>query len=161
RAIGLGISIGRAYGSTEHPSISGAGVELPQDRRKSTDGQPMAGVEVRIVGEDGVDLPPGRPGEIWSRGPDLCAGYTNPSLTETAFDDDGWYHTGDIGVLDDGWLTITDRLSDIIIRGGENISAAEVEGLLMSLPGVLEVAVVSAPDDRLGEHAAAIFAVAK
>ena len=69
---------------------------------------------------------------------------------------DGWYHTGDVAVMDsDGYISITDRISDVIIRGGENISAAEVEEVLMALPGVAEVAVVAAPDPRLGEHAAA------
>jgi acyl-CoA synthetase (AMP-forming)/AMP-acid ligase II len=161
RAIGLGISIVRAYGSTEHPSISGATHDLPQAKRKATDGLPMAGVEVRIVDESGRDVPRGTAGEIWSRGPELCAGYTDPELTARAFDEAGWYHTGDIGFLDDdGWLTITDRLSDIIIRGGENVSAMEVETLLIGLPDVLEVAVVAAPDERLGEHAAAFFTVA-
>ena len=73
------------------------------------------------------------------------------------FDDEGWYRTGDVGVLDDdGYLTITDRVSDIIIRGGENISAQEVEEQLIRLPSVAEVAVVAEPDDRLGERAAAI-----
>jgi len=73
-------------------------------------------------------------------------------------DADGWYRTGDIGILDaEGWLTITDRKSDIIIRGGENISAAEVEELLMTLPGVTEVAVVAAPDERMGEIGRAWF----
>lgn len=97
-------------------------------------------------------------GEILSRGPDLCLGYTDQGLTERAFDDEGWYRTGDVGVLDeDGYLTITDRKSDIIIRGGENISAAEVEELLLGMPAVAEAAVVAAPDARLGEHAAAVL----
>jgi acyl-CoA synthetase (AMP-forming)/AMP-acid ligase II len=74
-------------------------------------------------------------------------------LTKEAIDDDGWYATGDIGHLDDdGWLTITDRKKDIIVRGGEKVSAAEVEQLLYRMPGVAEVAVVAAPDARLGEH---------
>jgi acyl-CoA synthetase (AMP-forming)/AMP-acid ligase II len=85
-------------------------------------------------------------------------GYTDPKLTATVFDDDGWYRTGDVGVLDDdGYLTITDRVSDIIIRGGENISAQEVEELLMGLEPVAEVAVVAEPDARLGERAAAMI----
>ena len=76
------------------------------------------------------------------------------------FDEDGWYRTGDVGVLDaDGYLTITDRISDIIIRGGENISAAEIEELLMGMDQVAEVCVVAEPDERLGEHAAAVVRV--
>src|SRR3954468_18619726 len=95
---------------------------------------------------------------ILSRSPVCCVGYTDPALTSAAFDQDGWYHTGDIGVLDgDGYLTITDRLSDVIIRGGENISAQEVEELLLHLDAVAEVAVVAAPDERFGEHAAAVL----
>ena len=86
-----------------------------------------------------------------SRGPDCCVGYTDPTLTAAAFDADGWYRTGDVGVLDeDGYLTITDRISDIIIRGGENISAQEIEELMLGMDGVAEVAVVAEPDARLG-----------
>ena len=78
-------------------------------------------------------------------------------LTAAAFDANGWYRTGDVGVLDaDGYLTITDRISDIIIRGGENISAQEIEELLAGMDAVAEVAVVAEPDARLGEHAAAV-----
>jgi acyl-CoA synthetase (AMP-forming)/AMP-acid ligase II len=97
-------------------------------------------------------------GEISSRGPDLFLGYTDAALTASVFDDDGWYRTGDVGALDDdGYLTITDRLSDIIIRGGENISAVEVEEVLLGLDPIAEVSVVAVPDDRLGERAAAVF----
>jgi acyl-CoA synthetase (AMP-forming)/AMP-acid ligase II len=157
RAASHGIQIIRAYGSTEHPSTTGCRYEDPADRRHRTDGRALRGVELRLVDADGADVPSGRPGEILSRGPDLCLGYTDPALTAEAFDADGWYHTGDIGVLDaDGYLTITDRVKDIIIRGGENISAAEVEQALQTLPGVAEVAVVAAPDARLGEQACAV-----
>ena len=101
----------------------------PAEQRHGTDGRPLTGVEMQLLDEDGKPVPTGRAGEIWSRGPDLCVGYTDPALTQDAFDHaDGWYRTGDMGVVDaDGFLTITDRLKDIIIRGGENISAAEVE----------------------------------
>jgi acyl-CoA synthetase (AMP-forming)/AMP-acid ligase II len=158
RAAALGITIIRSYGSTEHPSTTGCQFDDPAERRHRTDGRPLAAVELRLVDEEGIDVPVGRPGEILSRGPDLCLGYTAPELTAAAFDDDGWYHTGDIGVLDDaGYLTITDRVKDIIIRGGENVSAAEVEGALHSMPAIAEVAVVAAPDARLGEHACAVL----
>jgi acyl-CoA synthetase (AMP-forming)/AMP-acid ligase II len=160
RAASHGISIIRAYGSTEHPSTTGSVHADPVERRHRTDGRACARVELRLVDERGADVAPGQPGEILSRGPDLCLGYTDPAVTAAAFDDEGWYHSGDIGVRDaDGWLTITDRMKDIIIRGGENISAAEVEGALQTLPGVAEVAVVAAPDLRLGEHACAVVRI--
>ncbi len=157
RAASLGIAIIRAYGSTEHPSTTGCQFSDSADRRHRTDGRALEGVELRLVDPDGADVPVGTPGEILSRGPDLCMGYTDPALTAAHFDADGWYHSGDIGVLDEaGFLTITDRVKDVIIRGGENISAAEVEQALQGLPGVAEIAVVAAPDARLGEHACAI-----
>ena len=156
RAEALGIKIIRAYGSTEHPSVTGMQYEEPAELRHNTDGRPRPGVEMRITDEDGHDLPIGVPGEIVTRGPELCLGYTNPELN-IAFDGDGWYRTGDIGVLDQhGYLTITDRVKDIIIRGGENLSAAEIEEVIAAVPGVAEVAVVAAPDERLGEHACAV-----
>jgi len=160
RAAAHGIAIVRAYGSTEHPSTTGCRYEDPAERRHRTDGRACAGVELRLVDAEGADVAAGTPGEILSRGPDLCLGYTDPALTATAFDAAGWYHSGDIGVLDErGFLTITDRVKDIIIRGGENISAAEVEAALQALSGVAEVAVVAAPDARLGEHACAVVRV--
>ncbi|MER7180190.1 AMP-binding protein [Streptomyces hyaluromycini] len=144
----LGIGVFRAYGSTEHPSVTCTPYDGPAAKRLHTDGLPLPGVELRLA-EDG---------EILTRGPDLCLGYTDPALTAAAFDADGWYRTGDIGVLDaDGYLTITDRKADVIIRGGENISALEVEEVLLGLPGVAEAAVVAVPDPRLGERAAAVL----
>ncbi|MFD3926943.1 AMP-binding protein [Streptomyces sp. NPDC058614] len=148
RLAGLGIRVFRAYGSTEHPSITSSRHTAPEPKRLFTDGEALAGVEFRLE----------KDGEILSRGPDLCLGYTDPELTAKAFDDEGWYRTGDIGVLDeDGYLTITDRKADVIIRGGENISALEVEETLLALPAVAEAAVVAAPDARLGEHVAAFL----
>jgi acyl-CoA synthetase len=150
RATGLGIKVFRSYGSTEHPSITGASLDDPEAKRLTTDGRPLPGVEVRMDDD----------GQILSRGPDCFVGYTDPELTAAVFDDDGWYRTGDVGILDDdGFLTITDRVSDIIIRGGENISAQEIEELLLRMEAVAEVSVVAAPDERLGEHAAAVMQV--
>ncbi len=161
RAEALGIGIARAYGSTEHPSTTGSTWDLPREKRNHTDGRAMAGVELRLVDDKGRDVDPGAPGEIWSRGPELFTGYTDPALTKEAVDADGWYASGDIGVLDDdGFLTITDRKKDIIIRGGENVSAAEVEELLVRIPGVAEAAAVAAPDARLGEHVCAFVRAA-
>lgn len=157
RAASLGVAIIRSYGSTEQPSTTGCLFDEPAERRHRTDGRALAGVELRLVDEYGVDVAAGTSGEILSRGPDLCMGYTDAALNAAAFDDDGWYHTGDVGVLDaDGYLAITDRAKDIVIRGGENISAAEVEDALQSFGGIAEIAVVAAPDARLGEHACAV-----
>ncbi len=157
RARELGIECIRSYGCTEHPSITGSVFEDPWEQRCTTDGLPLPGVEIRLVDERGRDVRVGEPGEIWSRGPDCFWGYTDRARTAEAFVD-GWYRTGDVGVLDGhGRLAITDRLKDIIIRGGENVSAQEVEELLMRMPAVAECAVVAAPDARLGEHAAAFF----
>ncbi|RDI56062.1 AMP-binding protein [Nocardia mexicana] len=144
----LGIVVYRSYGSTEHPSITGSRHTAPEHKRLFTDGAALPGVEVRLAAD----------GEILSRGPDLCVGYTDPELTAAAFDADGWYHTGDVGVMDeDGYLTVTDRKSDMIIRGGENISALEVEEVLLTLPGVTEAVAVAVPDARLGERTAAVL----
>lgn len=147
RLADLGIFVFRSYGSTEHPSISGSGPSAPEGKRLFTDGDARPGVEIRLAPD----------GEILSRGPDLCLGYTDDALTAAAFDADGWYRTGDVGVLDsDGYLTITDRKADVIIRGGENISAVEVEEVLLGMPAVAEAVVVAVPDTRLGERAAAV-----
>jgi acyl-CoA synthetase len=158
RADELGISLVRSYGCTEHPSVTGSQHTAPREKRIHTDGCPLEWVEVRTVDEEGNDVEVGQPGEILSRGPDRFAGYTDPDLTAVAVDEEGWFRTGDVGVIDaEGYLTITDRVKDIIIRGGENVSAAEVEQLLAHMPGVAEVAVVAAPDERLGEHGCAFF----
>ncbi|MBU9765916.1 cyclohexanecarboxylate-CoA ligase [Mycobacterium sp. TNTM28] len=150
RLADLGLFVFRSYGSTEHPSITGSGAGAPEAKRLFTDGNPRPGVEIRL----------GPDGEIFSRGPDLCLGYIDDALTAKHFDADGWYRTGDIGVLDDdGYLTITDRTTDLIIRGGENISALEVEEVLLGLADVIEAIVVAAPDARLGERVAAVVRV--
>lgn len=150
RATRLGIKVFRSYGSTEHPSVTGSFLDDPEVKRLTTDGHALLGVEVRLDDE----------GVISSRGPDCFVGYTDPGLTASVFDAEGWYRSGDVGVFDDdGYLTITDRVSDIIIRGGENISAAEIEELMLGMASIAEVAVVAEPDERLGERAAAVVRV--
>jgi cyclohexanecarboxylate-CoA ligase len=156
RAHQHGITAFRAYGSSEHPTISGGSSNDALDKRAHTDGRLLDGVEVRIVGEVLQDLPAGTPGEILSRGPELFVGYRDSALNADAFLPDRWFRTGDIGVLDpDGYLTITDRRKDLIIRGGENLSSKLIEDILADHEAVAEASVVAAPDPRYGERVCA------
>ncbi|MFB4309416.1 AMP-binding protein [Actinomadura sp. GTD37] len=148
RATAEGIAVYRSYGSTEHPSVTASLLADAQDKRLRTDGRALPGAEFRLDDD----------GEILTRGADCFIGYTDPELTARACTADGWYRTGDMGEVDaDGYLTITDRVADVIIRGGENISAQEIESLLLTMDRVAEVSVVAEPDARLGEHAAAVI----
>jgi len=142
----LGVRSGRGYGSTEFPSItSSSGPDEPDRRRAETEGRPIGTNEIRIVD-----------GEIQARGAELFLGYRDAALDADAFTADGWFRTGDLGVIDaEGCLTVTGRLKDVIIRSGEKISARELEGLLGAHPGVSEVVVVARPDPRTGERACA------
>ena len=152
RAEAAGVKACRAYGSTELPTSTQCSEFDPLEKRLTTDGRPRPGCEVRIVDESLNDVPTGQEGEILVRGAELAQGYTNAERTAEAFLDEGWFRTGDIGRLDeDGFMTVTDRKKDIIIRGGENISSLEVEDLILQIPSVREVAAVAAPDERLGE----------
>jgi len=129
----------------------------PLAKRAYTDGALLAGNKVRLVDADGNDVRAGEVGEIVTTGPELFLGYTDPVLDAAAFLPGRWYRTGDLGFLDaDGYLTVTDRLKDIIIRGGENISAKEIEDLLAEHPAIAEVAVVAAPDPVMGERVCAV-----
>ncbi|MFO7164208.1 MAG: AMP-binding protein [Mycolicibacterium hassiacum] len=155
RAADVGVVAMRGYGCTEHPSIALGMPDDPLDKRAHTDGRPCPGVEVRIVDETDKPVPAGEDGEILTRGPDLFSGYTDPVLTAEAFTD-GWYRTGDIGRLDaDGYLSVVDRKKDIVIRAGMNISPAEVEAAMRTMPEVADVAVIAVPDPRTGERACA------
>jgi acyl-coenzyme A synthetase/AMP-(fatty) acid ligase len=155
-AMELGFRSGRAYGSTEHPTISSAPVDAPEHKRARTDGRVAPNNEVRILDEEDNDLPPGSDGEIVSRGPELFVGYLDQMLDRESFLPGGWFKTGDIGRLDtDGHLTITDRKKDIIIRGGENISSKAVEDVLVTHPAVLDAAAVAMPDEVMGERVCA------
>lgn len=156
RADAVGWLSHRSYGSTEHPSVTAGWQGDALEKRAYTDGRALPGVEISIRDESGVEVPQGDPGQVCSRGPDMFLGYARDELNRAAFSDDGFYMSGDLGVLDaDGFLTITDRIKDIIIRGGENISAREVEEVLMRHPSVGEAAVTSMPDERYGEKVCA------
>jgi len=153
RADAMDISIVRMYGSTEHPSITGSRHEEPRDKRLYTDGRTLPGVEIRLLDDDGNEVAAGAPGEIHSRGPDCFPGYTDPALTKECFDADGWYASGDVvRCRPDGNLVVEGRDKDMINRGGEKISAEEVENLLYRMPGIAQVAAVAAPDAELGER---------
>ncbi len=159
KAAAHGIFSFRSYGSTEHPSITQAFMADPVEWRAHTDGRAQLGVRLRIVDADGRDVPLGAPGEILTIGPDMCVGYRDEAHN-VAFDADGWYRTGDVGILDaNGCLAITDRIKDIIIRGGENISAREVEEVLAKHPKVMEAAAVAVPDAKYGERVCAFVVV--
>jgi cyclohexanecarboxylate-CoA ligase len=157
RADAAGITAFRSYGSSEHPTVTTGTIADPLDVRAGTDGRPLAGNQVRLVDAAGRDVPDGQQGEILTRGPELFTGYTDPALNAAAFRPGGWFRTGDVGRIDAGGrLTVTDRLKDIIIRGGENISSKEVEDLLITHPAVADVAVIPVPDPALGERVCAV-----
>jgi acyl-CoA synthetase (AMP-forming)/AMP-acid ligase II len=148
-----GIVACRSYGSTENPTVAQCSIDTPLEIRTRTDGFPMPGVHLRIVGDDGSQVEPGQVGEVLVRGPETFLGYIDQDLNKEAFTEDQWFRTGDLGMIDgDGALTITGRKKDIIIRGGENISAKEVEDLLSTYGPILEAAVVGQPDELMGER---------
>jgi cyclohexanecarboxylate-CoA ligase len=153
----LGCRVKRTYGSTEAPSVTTSTGRASADRARLTDGKPVGEVELLIADAgSGSVLGPGQVGEVWVRGPEVFVGYADASQTRQAFARGGWYRTGDLGSLDtDGWLTISGRLTDVIIRGGENILASEVEAVLNAHPSVKEAVVVPYPDDVMGERMAA------
>jgi len=116
---------------------------------------------VRVVGLDGREATTGEEGEIRVKGPQVTKGYLDAALDADAFDDAGWFRTGDLGVVDEGGhVTITGRLKDVIIRKGENIPAKEVEDLLFTHPKVADVAVVGLRDPERGERACAVVVTA-
>lgn len=153
----VGIKVLGCYGSTESVPHTVVRPDDSIEKRINTEGRVMAGMEIRVVDESRRPVPPGVEGEEASRGPNVFMGYLKePELTAKVLDDDGWYYSGDLCVMDDdGYVTITGRKKDIIIRGGENISSNEIENLLLQHPNVREVSVVGMPDERLGERACA------
>jgi len=147
-------------GTQDMGSVSGCRVTDPADLRRRTVGRMLPGNKLRLLDDDGQDVPEGEPGQLWFRGPHAPAGYyRDPELTATVFDPDGWTTTGDIVKLDRGCLWILGRAKDMIIRGGQNIYPAEIEGLLNEHPAVAAVAVVGYPDREMGERACAYVTV--
>ena len=148
RAAFTGAVVKRTYGSTEHPTVTTSANGAAADRQTFSEGRVIGANEVRLVDA-----------ELWTRGPELFRGYVDASLDVEVLSD-GWFRTGDLADVDsDGYVTITGRRKDVIIRGGENISASEVEAALCRIEGVSDAAVVGVADARMGETVAA-FVVA-
>lgn len=136
-----------AYGLTEFPIASSLSPDDPPEKLATTVGRPAPGVDVRVVD-----------GEIRLSGPQQFLGYVDAGLDAAALDDDGYFRTGDLGKIDaDGFVVITGRMKDVIIRNAENISALEIEDVLLRHPDVLDVAVVGLPDARTGEQVCAVI----
>jgi long-chain acyl-CoA synthetase len=141
------------YGCTETGGIISS--SPPRAPRRGTVGKPVPGVTVRIAGPDGRDVPAGQDGEIVVRGPNVMANYWRGEPLP-----DGWFATGDVGNFDaDGYLTIVDRIKDLILRGGFNVYPRDVEDALMTHPAVAMAAVVGRPDERLGEEVIAFVSL--
>lgn len=152
-----GVGIVSGYGMTEAPIVTMASVRAADEELANTEGEPVEGVDMRLVKLDGSIAGAGEEGEIRLKAPMLMRGYTDPELDRAAFDDDGYFKTGDLGRFTDaGNLMITGRVKDIIIRNMENISAKEVEDLLFSHPAVADAAVIGLPDDKTGERVCAV-----
>ena len=160
---------------TECPIVAMNSVRDPDEKLAATEGRATRGVEIRVVRTrvksffasssasrselDGALAAPGEEGELRVRGPQLFRGYLDASLDPGAFDAEGFFRSGDLGFVDvDGYVVITGRLKDVIIRKGENISAKEVEDLLYTQPKVADVAVIGLPDPEVGERCCAVVA---
>ncbi|GDF56764.1 short chain acyl-CoA synthetase [Escherichia coli] len=152
-----GIQLLSVYGSTESSPHAVVNLDDPLSRFMHTDGYAAAGVEIKVVDDARKILPPGCEGEEASRGPNVFMGYFDePELTARALDEEGWYYSGDLCRMDEaGYIKITGRKKDIIVRGGENISSREVEDILLQHPKIHDACVVAMPDERLGERSCA------
>ncbi|MGX9666251.1 medium-chain fatty-acid--CoA ligase [Escherichia coli] len=153
----LGIKLLSVYGSTESSPHAVVNLDDPLSRFMHTDGYAAAGVEIKVVDDARKTLPPGCEGEEASRGPNVFMEYFDePELTARALDEEGWYYSGDLCRMDEaGYIKITGRKKDIIVRGGENISSREVEDILLQHPKIHDACVVAMPDERLGERSCA------
>jgi len=152
----FGVRVLEGYGLSETSPVA-AFNQLQRPSKPGTVGLPVFGVDIRCVDERDLPVATGERGEVVIRGPNVMKGYYNrPVETAEAFRG-GWFHTGDIGTLDDeGYLTIHDRRDDMILRGGFNVYPREIEELLMTHPGVALAAVVGIPDERLGQEVKAL-----
>lgn len=157
----FGCTASRAYGSTEMPTLTTTGPDDPAEKGATTDGRRIGPADFRLVDDDGRVVRPGEVGEIVAIGPERFIGYLRAEDDAGAFDEDGYFHTGDLGSADEGgYLTIQGRKKDIILRGGENISVTEVEQALLEHPGIADIAIVAMPDPVMVERACAFVVAA-
>ncbi|HEV8296029.1 MAG TPA: AMP-binding protein [Acidimicrobiales bacterium] len=157
-----GAGVVSGWGLTEVPILTTARWKDPDEKLANTEGFAMPGVELIAVKNDGTRAEPGEEGELRAKAPQMMKGYLDSSLDVDAFDEHGYFRTGDLGIIDeDGYVVITGRLKDIIIRNAENISAKEVEDLLYTHPKVHDVAVIGLPDPKTGERVCAVVAPAE
>jgi fatty-acyl-CoA synthase len=149
---GQGVILQQGYGMTETSPLVLMLDKRDAVRKAGSAGKPVLHMQTRVVGEDGIDVPPGSIGELWVRGPNITKGYWNqPEVTAAAFTD-GWLHTGDAALVDDeGFYFIVDRWKDMYISGGENVYPAEVENVLYQNDSIAEAAVIGIPDQRWGQ----------
>ena len=150
-------SLGNAYGLTESSSVATVNSGSDYLARPESVGRAVPTVELRVTGEDGSVLGAGETGEVWVKGPIIMPGYWNKPAETAEIIVDGWLRTGDVGHVDEeGFLTITDRAKDMIIRGGENVYCVEIENRLVEHPAVIEAAVIGVPHATLGEEVKAV-----
>jgi acyl-CoA synthetase len=153
----VGMHPARSWGMTECPSVTSSAPFEPAEIRCGSDGRIAPGCEVRVVDADEKELGPDEIGDLLIRGPQRALGYLLAAHTAEAFDDEGWFRTGDLGTIDSGGnVRISGRLKDVIIRNAENISALEVEEVIRPHPAVRDVAVIGLPDPRTGERVCAV-----
>jgi acyl-CoA synthetase (AMP-forming)/AMP-acid ligase II len=153
----FGVPILSSWGLTEFPIITYSVPEDSDEDLSATEGRVVPGVQLRVVGANGEDLSPGNEGELVVKGPQSILGYVDSNLDADAFDSQGFFRTGDLGVVGPrGHVRITGRLKDVIIRNAENISAQEIEGIIYKHPKVNDVAVIGVPDRQTGERACAV-----
>ena len=152
----LGAKIVSAWGMTENGAVTTTGLDDDDERSFNTDGYPLPGVEIKVVDGDGHPLPAGQPGKLLLRACSNFGGYLHRQHLNGT-DEQDWFDTGDLARIDErGYLRITGRSKDVIIRGGENIPVVEIESLLYRHPAVALAAIVAFPDERLGERACAV-----
>ena len=157
-----GSGIVSGWGLTEAPILSMGADTDPDDKLATSEGRAMPGVDLITVKADGSLAKSGEEGELRAKAPQLMLGYLDASLDKEAFDENGYFRTGDLGIIDeDGYVVISGRLKDVIIRHGENISAKEVEDLLFGHPQIADVAVIGLPDTVTGERACAVVSTAE